>query len=191
MVPYLIFMEDYKNISDEQLMRLIQAGNETAFNEIYQRYSKRLLHFIYRVIGNDVEKAQDLLQDLFVKIASAPEKFNPDKNFKTWVFTVTANLCKNSFRGQQHSFVPLSTIEFANPFALMDSLDKKLFNKELQHYLDQLPPVYKNTFILKYFQGLSLNEIAQIEDCPLGTVKSRLHSALKILSQKLIHHQPY
>lgn len=184
-------MEDYKNISDEQLMRLIQAGNETAFNEIYQRYSKRLLHFIYRVIGNDVEKAQDLLQDLFVKIASAPEKFNPDKNFKTWVFTVTANLCKNSFRGQQHSFVPLSTIEFANPFALMDSLDKKLFNKELQHYLDQLPPVYKNTFILKYFQGLSLNEIAQIEDCPLGTVKSRLHSALKILSQKLIHHQPY
>ena len=191
MVPYLIFMEDYKNISDEQLMRLIQAGNETAFNEIYQRYSKRLLHFIYRVIGNDVEKAQDLLQDLFVKIASAPEKFNPDKNFKTWVFTVTANLCKNSFRGQQHSFVPLSSVEFANPFALMDSFDKKLFNQELQHYLDQLPPVYKNTFTLKYFQGLSLNEIAQIEDCPLGTVKSRLHSALKILSQKLIHHQPY
>ena len=184
-------MEDYKNISDEQLMRLIQAGNEMAFNEIYQRYSKRLLHFIYRVIGNDAEKAQDLLQDLFVKIASAPEKFNPDKNFKTWVFTVTANLCKNSFRGQQHSFVPLSSVEFANPFALMDSFDKTLFNQELQQYLDQLPSVYKNTFVLKYFQGLSLNEIAQIEDCPLGTVKSRLHSALKILSQKLIHHQPH
>ncbi len=188
--PFVKKMQDYKNSSDEHLMSLIQNGEETAFNEIYQRYSGRLLHFMFRMLGQDEAKAQDFLQDVFLKIVSSPEKFDTTKNFKTWVFTVAANLCKNSFRKKDKHFADLSEIQSIDSINDFDLVDQQSFKKELSTKLDQLHPVYKEAFILRYHEGLSLNEIALVANCPLGTVKSRLHSAIRILSKKLIHYQP-
>lgn len=184
-------MEKYKNSTDEQLMKRIQKGDEMAFNEIYMRYSQRLLHFMFRMLRQDEARAQDFLQDVFVKIASAPEKFDVSKNFKTWIFTVAANHCKNYFRSQKNKSVELTHAEDPIDPEGPSNIDRATFKNELSMQLDALLPVYKEAFILRYHEGLSLNEIAEVANCPLGTVKSRLHSATRILSEKLIHYQPY
>lgn len=183
-------MKNWNQHTDENLMQLVQKGNEEAFNEIYQRYSQRILYFMYKMLKQDEARAQDFLQDVFLKIAAAPEKFDTNKNFKTWVFTVAANLCKNYFRQKKQPYNDLNGIEqpIANNF--IPTIDNRAFEAELNQELTLLLPVYKEAFILRYYEGLSLNEIAEVVGSPLGTVKSRLHSATRILSEKLIHYQP-
>ena len=170
-------------------MSFIQKGKEAAFNEIYARYSNRLLYFMYKMLGQDEAKAQDFLQDLFLKIVNDPSKFDTRKNFKTWVFTVAANQCKNSYRQQNKTTVDLDQVGEFSALDYGDSIDNAAFKKELKERLNELHPVYKEVFILRYHEGLSLKEIALVADCPLGTVKSRLHSATQGLSKKLIHYQ--
>lgn len=170
-------------------MICVQQGDEEAFNEIYARYSSRILHFLFRMLGQDEALAQDFLQDVFLKIVTAPEKFDPTRNFKTWIFTVAANLCKNSFRNKK--YLP-SSLPHANEVIAesnVGDLDDETFKADFLIALDQLLPVYKEVFVLRYEDDLSLNEIAVVADCPLGTVKSRLHSATRILSEKLIQYQ--
>ncbi|MFT5818832.1 MAG: RNA polymerase sigma-70 factor (ECF subfamily) [Crocinitomix sp.] len=182
-------MKNYKNHTDEALMTLIQKGKEAAFNELYARYSNRLLYFMYRMLGQDEVKAQDFLQDLFLKIVNDPSKFDTSKNFKTWIFTVAANQCKNAYRQQNKTTVDLDQIGELSASGNLDSIDNAAFKQELAERLNELHPVYKEAFILRYYEGLSLNEIAEVANCPLGTVKSRLHSATRALSKKLIHYQ--
>ncbi|WP_027418686.1 RNA polymerase sigma factor [Crocinitomix catalasitica] len=181
-------MKNIKNITDEALMKRLQKnGDEAAFNEIYLRYSQRLLYFMFKMLGQDEAKAQDFLQDVFLKIIAEPDKFNTAKNFKTWIFTVAANKCKNDYRVIKPSHVDLHP-EIVSETENADKLiDQELFKTNLSQYLNELIPVYKEVFVLRYHEGLSLNEIAIIVACPLGTVKSRLFSATKILSEKLDH----
>ena len=173
--------------SDEVLMQQVQRGSEVAFNELYRRYSKRILFFMYKMLRQDEAKAQDLLQDVFLKIVEAPEKFDVTKNFKTWIFTVAANLCKNYFRSQKGSFITLEHAPTAIEEAPIIQLNNpnQAFQKQLQEALNQLPYQYKEAFILKHKEGLSLQEIAEVMACPLGTVKSRLNSATKKLAKLL------
>lgn len=173
------------------LMTWLQEGDEHAFNEIYARYSRRLLHFMFRMLGQDEAKAQDFLQDVFLKLVAHPEKFDTTKNFKSWIFTVAANLCKNHFRSHKKQWVELSAVQEPQyPENTTATFDHQLFKAELGATLNELTPVYKEAFILRYHEGLSLHEIAVVTDAPLGTVKSRLHSATRQLSEKLIHYQP-
>ncbi len=181
----------YKKQTDEALMRRVCKGDEKAFNEIYARYSQRILLFLYKMLSQDEAKAQDFLQDVFVKIASDPQKFDPSKNFKTWVFTVAANLCKNYFRSNSRKFIELSENQLISQTEYVDAIDRNLFTEQLNEALNELNANYKEVFVLRYFEGLSMAEIAQVANCPVGTVKSRLHSATRNLAQKLTHYQPH
>lgn len=175
-------------LSDEDLMREVQQGNEPAFNELYRRYSKRVLFFMYKMLRQDEAKAQDLLQDVFLKIVETPEKFDVTRNFKTWIFTVAANRCKNYFRSQKGGFMALEEAPIVVEEAPMIQLNPsdQGFQQQLQKALNALPYQYKEAFVLRHKEGLSLKEIAMVMDCPLGTVKSRLNSATKKLSTLLI-----
>src|ERR1700712_473931 len=79
-------------------MLFIADGKEKAFTELYERYSKKMLYFFYQRLYQDKQKAQDFLQDLFLKILEKPQLFNADKKFKTWIYTLAANMCKNEYR---------------------------------------------------------------------------------------------
>jgi RNA polymerase sigma-70 factor (ECF subfamily) len=87
-----------KKFSDEELMSLVKTGREMAFEELYQRYSKRMLFYFHRNFYGDGEKAQDFLQDLFLKIIEKSNYFDVNKKFSTWIYTLASNLCKNEFR---------------------------------------------------------------------------------------------
>lgn len=177
---------------DEELMLLIAQGEVLAFDEIYNRYGQRLLMYFTRMLNFEKAIAEDALQDLFLKIAESPEKFDRSRSFKTWIFSVASNCCKNHYRHQ--SIVKQSKAELlymqdqTNDTAFLNStcrLDFLEFKKMLDFVLNELPPEKKEVFILKYQEEKSLSEIAEIQNCAIGSVKSRLHYTLKILEEKL------
>src|ERR1700761_6110957 len=86
--------------SDEELMLYLGSGEVEAFDTLYLRYSKRLMVYFTRMLNFDKALAEDALQDLFLKIAEAPEKFDRSRSFKTWIFSVASNRCKNYYRHQ-------------------------------------------------------------------------------------------
>jgi RNA polymerase sigma-70 factor (ECF subfamily) len=188
-----ILKRKYRNLSDEKLMERIQHQDTSAFDELYDRYSQRLLLYFYRTLGGDEDKAQDLLQDIFLKIVQKPELFDLEREFSSWIFTVAHNLCKNEFRRLQNKktvenspdvIAILQTEQTANPHP-DHNIDGKNFKNALFQELDKIDEDHRSTFLLRYQQNLCIEEISEILSCPEGTVKSRLYYTTKRLATRL------
>lgn len=173
-------------------MSLYQEGDSAAYNSLYHRYSKRLLHFMFRLLNQDQAAAEDVLHDVFLMIAERPQLFNTDRSFKPWVFAVAANACKKHFR--LPDFVEVEEQHFepeSQHLALFDSLDHPRFKSALKKELQLLKYEHRCTFILRYQERLSIKEIASIMDCNEGTVKSRVHYTIKRLAKQLAVFNPH
>lgn len=167
-------------------MQLYCEGKAAAFEELYRRYSKRLLYFIYRMVSHDEAKAQDILQDVFLKLADQPYLFDVGKTFKPWVFTIAANAARKSYRGIETTVVEEAHFNTINQPASVDAvLDHKVFKRALRLELNQLKPGHKAVFVLRYQEQFSVKEISQVLAISEGTVKSRLHYVTKHLADKL------
>jgi RNA polymerase sigma-70 factor (ECF subfamily) len=182
--------------TDEELMHFIINGEEFAFNELYKRYAKKLLGYFTRMLNYDKDMAEDALQDVFLKIAEDPTRFDNSRSFKTWVFTVASNQCKNFYRhqnvvNQKHEEIKyLNTVNENDLTRIISKLDGAQFHNVLQDILNELPVEKKEAFILKYQEEKTNEEIAGIQECSIGTVKSRLHYTLRILEEKLFQFNP-
>jgi RNA polymerase sigma-70 factor, ECF subfamily len=178
--------------SDEVLMDFIMKGEVQAFDELYARYSKRLLVYFTRMLNFDKTLAEDALQDLFLKIAEMPEKFDQSHSFKTWIFSVASNQCKNYYRHKKIVSESTQEIKYMNEqvndqafLKAATKLDAVAFRVMLDEVLNGLAVEKKEAFILKYQEEKTIAEIAWIQDCPEGSVKSRLHYTIKILEERL------
>jgi RNA polymerase sigma-70 factor (ECF subfamily) len=183
--------------SDEELMLLITQGEVEAFDAIYYRYSQRLMVYFTRMFNYDRLLAEDALQDLFLKIAESPQKFDRSRSFKTWIYSVASNSCKNHYRhlavvNNCHKEISYSIREERHDqlSELLSRLDGPKFDQLLNVVLGHLPPEKKEAFLLRYQEEKSISEIALIQNCPEGSVKSRLHYTLKILEDKLKQFNP-
>jgi len=192
----LFLKYNYSISSDEELMLLIVKGKEKAFNELYHRYAKKMLFFFYSKLNNDKEKANDFLQNLFLKIIENPKAFDSNRKFSTWIYVVAYNMCKNDYRKNENRNNITTTLNLdalsantGNSYSL--ELDNNIFKHEFNKQLSNLDALKKETFILRYQQHLSIKEISIILDCPEGTVKSRLYYCVKKLSDKLTIFNPY
>lgn len=176
---------------DEELMLLICNGESKAFDELYYRYAKRLMVYFTRMLNFNKNTAKDALQDLFLKIAEAPEKFDRTRSFQTWVYTLASNTCKNYYRHQAvvnkhaQTMVVEETIDSNQIYESLNKLDALVFNQMLQDVLNEMPPEKKEAFILKYQEEKTIIEIAEIQNCAEGTVKSRIFYTTKVLEEKL------
>ncbi|MBK9283826.1 MAG: sigma-70 family RNA polymerase sigma factor [Sphingobacteriaceae bacterium] len=179
------------NIACEQLMNFISEGRTEAFDELYKRHAATLTRYFFRMLNNDKELALDAVQDLFLKIAESPGIFNRSKPFKTWMFSIASNYCKNFYR---HKKVEQTYVEFymhdkgsiSTEIAdVIQSIDRRYLLRMLDEVLLELPIEKREVIILKYQEERSIAEIAEIQKCSEGTVKSRLHHAVKILQEKL------
>ena len=194
-----LFRKQAQNLTDEALMGRIQKGDTDAFNELYARYSKRLLYYFYRMLGGNDEKAQDFLQDLFFKIVDNPNLFHTRNRFSNWVFTVAHNMCKNEYRRQNvrkivsyepdMDLLPVSPEAHEHPIELY--VDRQAFQKALFKELEKMSPNHRTTFILRHQENRSIKEISAILDCSEGTVKSRLFYSTQKLAQNLQSLNPY
>jgi len=188
----MFFKINYQQLSDEVLMQRMSKGNSKAFDELYHRYYEKIYYYFFRMLWQDAAQAQDFAQDIFVKLIEKPQVFDTNRKFSTWIYTVASNMCKNEYRRKKQVFSNLKDCEAFPSQALTTpfQLDQKIFNKHLGLAIEQLKPKHKVCFVLRYQEELTIEQISQIVGCPEGTVKSRLHHALKQLSKHLAVFNP-
>ena len=187
----------HKQQSDEQLMVQLMDHHspssakqaEAALVELHARYSKKLLGYFIKMLNKDVDLAQDFVQELFLKIMEKKHLFDPEKKFYSWVFAIASNMCKTAYR--HHGKLVELNAENSKLAVLDDNtVEKKLFLSALQKSIDELEHYHKTVFVLRYLEHFSLNEIADITESSLGTVKSRLFYATRKITESLKHYDP-
>jgi RNA polymerase sigma-70 factor (ECF subfamily) len=188
------FKAKYSCISDEQLMQLVISGDSEAFNQIYQRYSQRLLYYFFRMLGNSNEKAQDFLQDIFIRLIDKAATFDLSKKFSTWIFSIAHNMCKNEYRRMEiRKDVAIESFDekmlLDEPFNDWQHIDIDQMIKHLFEELESFDEIHKTAFLLHYREGCSVKDIGQILEISEGTVKSRLFYTRKRLSERLAKYQ--
>jgi len=177
------------NLGDSDVVRSFLDGDERAFGELVRRYDSRLLNFVFRTVG-DRERAQDLVQETFVRVYRHMHRFDQSKKFSTWIYTIAGNLAKNELRNRSRNpLVLFQTIrknweadhrplEWEDSTFRPDDLFRKRHLKELvEKAVAELPEHHRIVFVLRELEGKTYEEIAEITNCNLGTVKSRLNRA--------------
>ena len=170
--------------SDEQLMKRAARGNDRAFEELYNRHARRLQGFFVRRLGNDAELAADFMHDTFLRLYAARETYREGRNFRTWLFTIAYNLCRNHHRNQL-TIISDEGIDITDDANFEVDLEMKDLHDALREVLRKLPEPYAMLFSLHYEEELTVPQIANIVDLPEGTVKSRLHKTMNIIKQNL------
>lgn len=171
------------------------GGDPQAFEELVERYQRRLLNFVYRTIG-DRERAEDLVQEVFIRVHRHLARFDQTKKFSTWIYTIASNLAKNELRNRSRNpLVLFQTIkknweadhrplQFEDPQNRPDDLYRKRHLRQLVDWsVAQLPEHHRVVFVLRELEGKTYEEIADITGCNLGTVKSRLNRARNRFAQ--------
>jgi RNA polymerase sigma-70 factor (ECF subfamily) len=182
-------------LDDAQIAQRHLAGDAQAFGALVDRYQGRLLNFVNRTIG-DRERAEDLVQEVFIRVFRHLHRFDQTKKFSTWIYTIASNLAKNELRNRSRNpLVFFQTIkrnweadhrplEFEDTTARPDDLYRKRFLKDaVDQCVTQLPEHHRVVFVLRELEGKSYEEIAEITGCNLGTVKSRLNRARNSFAQ--------
>jgi len=162
-------------MDDSGVVSAFLGGEERAFAELVDRYQTRLLNFIYRTIG-DREKAEDLVQEVFVRVFRGLAAFRGDSALSTWIYRLTVNAALSHLarRGRRQEVSDEGITEVpAPPVAERDSA----LATRIEAALAELPPGYRAILVLHDVEGLSHEECAAILDCRVGTCKSQLHKA--------------
>src|SRR5881394_2182307 len=190
-IPGPTVRETLRTLDDSAVVSAFLGGEERAFQELVERYQTRLLNFIYRTIG-DREKAEDLVQEVFIRVYRHLHRFDRSKKFSTWVCTIASNLAKNelrnrsrnplvlfqTLRGSQNGEEEERPLQFEDTTSRPDDLYRKRHLRELvEDSVAKLPEHHRQVFVLRELEGKSYEEIAEITACNLGTVKSRLNRA--------------
>ena len=181
--------ERLRTLDDGEVVGAFLEGEERAFDELVTRYQTRLLNFVFRTIG-DREKAEDLIQEVFVRVYRHIHRFDRSKKFSTWIYTIASNLAKNELRNRSRNpLVLFQTIrknwldddrplQFEDYTTRPDDLYRKRHLRSLvEASVEKLPAHHREVFVLRELEGKSYEEIAEITSCNLGTVKSRLNRA--------------
>ena len=179
----------FQGLGDSEVVQKFLDSDARAFTELVVRYQSRLLNFVYRTIG-DRERAEDLVQEVFVRVYRHLHRFDQAKKFSTWIYTIASNLAKNELRNRSRNpLVLFQTIkkqwesdsrplQFEDTSARPDDLFRKRHLRETVEWaVAQLPEHHRVVFVLRELEGRSYEEIADITKCNLGTVKSRLNRA--------------
>jgi RNA polymerase sigma-70 factor (ECF subfamily) len=183
--------------SDEELIAEFQAGKTDAFTILVGRYKDPLTNYVVRFVG-DRDAADDVVQDVFVRVFRKKNAYRPVAKFSTWIYTIAANLSKTELRRRRkHVFFSLSRgkedsdrqpLEIPDlRFAADTPAEKESRNLLIQQALDALNPKFKEILILADIQDLTYEEITAITGMNIGTVKSRLNRARAKL-QKMLRH---
>jgi RNA polymerase sigma-70 factor (ECF subfamily) len=187
-----LFKKNYKDLTDESLMDKFKRGESSAFDELYERYSKKLMYYFFKMLNQDKEKAQDFVHDVFLKIIQKPELFDVNKKFSVWIYRIAYNKCIDEYKQtatRKNEYNDFEEIEGLTT-DLEFRIDYKIFENVLQNELGKLSSDHRTAFILKYKENYNVKEIADILNCPEGTIKSRLFYSLKKITKKLSDYNP-
>ena len=177
--------------TDEALLKRASKGDQAAFLELYDRHRQPIFRFAYRLLG-EFDTAEDVTHDCFLSLIRKPEKFNPDRaSLRTYLFAAARNLALKYFRNssRETGLDELTEEPQLSPRnePLRQLLDEELA-AEVRRAVFSLAPLQREALILFEYEGLSLNEIAEITGADPGAVKGRLYRARERLKSLL---RPY
>jgi RNA polymerase sigma factor (sigma-70 family) len=178
-----------KHLNDQELMRIVQSGDYSPASEIYDRYSGRIYNFAFRFLKNS-EAAEDATQEVFVKMLKHANQFHGDAKLSTWLFSITANWCRDYLRKadnkSKESDDVLLTLPTPSELAPDRNLERRQTEQRVRRALESLTAEQREAILLSRYQGLSYAEIAQIAGCSEGAVKTRVFRAMETLKKTLM-----
>ncbi len=182
-----------QKISDEELIARFQKGDQQAFDILVHRYKDQLLNFVYRFVGNRND-AEDIVQETFLRVYKNKHYYKEIAKFSTWIYTIAGNLAKTELRKRKRRKL-FSVSNFMNEEKDYDipdvernpelEVDGTIKDDIIQKAIEKLPPKFKEVILLRDVQGFSYEEISQILNIPLGTVKSRVNRGRLKLQEDL------
>ena len=183
------------NLLDADLVKRVQAGDSGAFDILVQKYQHKVINLVGRFVSDQAE-CQDIAQDAFIKAYRAIHSFRGDSQFYTWLYRIAANTAKNFLASRarkspaysvdvedaEHFEGESGLKEYANPenLLLTDEIRATIFRA-----IENLPDDLKSAITLREIDGLSYEEIANVMDCPIGTVRSRIFRARDVIDKEL------
>ncbi len=181
--------------TDQQLVARVQTGDSRAFDLLVLKYQHKIFSLIGRYV-HDADEVQDVAQEAFIKAYRALPKFRGDSQFYTWLYRIAVNTAKNHLvsrsRRPPGSDVEVEDAEYYEGGAALRDIEtpeNALFGAELKRVVEtaisDLPDDLRTAVTLREFDGLSYEDIADIMDCPVGTVRSRIFRAREAIDSKV------
>ncbi len=181
--------------TDEELISRFQEGDVYAFEQIVHRYKEPLVNFIYHFVGNRID-AEDVVQETFLRVFKKKNLYRSIAKFSTWIYTIASNLAKTELRRRRRRrILSLSQMgyedkdyELPDHFSSPDkTIERKTKEQIIRKEIEALPVKFKEVVVLRDIQEFSYEEISQILNIPLGTVKSRVNRGRLRLQKQLQH----
>lgn len=181
--------------TDQQLVERVLGGNQAAFNLLVLRYQHKVAALVARFV-KDPHEVEDVTQEAFIKAYRALNLFRGDSAFYTWLYRIAVNTAKNHLvsRGRRppSTDFDLDDAELVEDTTALRDTDSPEGNLEKEHLerliyqaIDELPEDLRTAFTLREFSGLSYEDITEIMDCPVGTVRSRIFRAREAIDKKI------
>jgi len=176
-------------------IRQVIKGDQNAFNDIVELYKDKVYQICYRMLGSKHE-AEDVAQEVFIRAYTNILSYKQERKFSSWLFRIATNLCIDRIRKKKPDYYLDAEISGTDGLTMYSTIaideklpDTKVEELELQEIIHRailrLPEKYRVVIVLKYIEELSLNEISDILDMPLGTVKTRIHRGREALRKQL------
>ena len=182
--------------SDEELLEAYQAGQEQAFTDLVKRYEKEVYHFLMKFLGRS-SLAEEAFQESFLQVYLSVDRFETTRRFRPWLYTIAINKARDLLRSRARRPSVQLTVADENgsesdlwAHLLRDEttpdgiLEEKQEKELVRQVVGQMPDHLREILILAYLEQLSYKEMAEVLNIPLGTVKSRLHAAVKAFSHR-------
>lgn len=176
--------------SDDSLIMLFQNGEHEVFRFLVERYQEKVRNIIFSIF-NDADVVDDIAQEVFIKVYQALRNFRFESSFYTWVYRITVNKCRDELRKKKvkrffsfHSFEKTTNLKIEN--MATTTFDDENLKGVIEESLKKLPEKFRMPIILKDIDGMSYDEIAEVLECEVGTVKSRLSRGRTMLKEILM-----
>ncbi len=192
---------EWTRLTDQEVVLLARSGREAAYRELVRRYERPVFALLYRMV-RDRELAEDLAQETFIKALNAIESYRPEFKFSSWIFKIANNAAIDHLRRRELDTLSLDgsphaeTPEAMQATALqigarqespLDAVEARELGGAIEAAIGRLRPEYRSCILLRHVEGRAYEEIAEILDLPLGTVKTYIHRARNELRLALAH----
>ncbi|HWJ79025.1 MAG TPA: RNA polymerase sigma factor SigW [Niallia sp.] len=178
-------------------IKQVLKGDQNAFGDIIEIYKDKVFQICYRMLGNRHE-AEDIAQEAFIRAYVNIQRFNIELKFSTWLYRIATNLCIDRIRKKKPDYyldAEVPGTDGLNMYSQIaaegrlpeDDVESLELQAMIQLEISKLPEKYRSVIVLKYIEELSLNEISEILELPLGTVKTRIHRGREALRKQLRH----
>ena len=182
--------------ADSELVVRALAGREEGFEELVRRYQRPIVAYVYRMVG-DYDAALDLAQEVFIKVYGSLTRYRPEFKFSTWIYRIAHNAAIDHLRRLGSARTEEMELEgegghtFEKPFASKSLTPEQESERserraEIEEVVCQLPHAYRELIVLRHSHDLSYDEIAEVTNLPLGTVKNRIFRAREAMRELLV-----